>query len=127
MNSAYVYLQLYRLFDTNTPLPVDCGKLCDCACCKGEGSGMFLFPGEKEVFKLLNPNGFEIEPQLIAAQYNYYFHIGRFADAEKTLDYLDVKFADSFIFQPQGKPVPVRAFISNQRRVLEIVKRRVSE
>lgn len=88
----------------------------------------YLADAEKEgPRRRFMPNGFEIEPQLIAAQYNYYFHIGRFADAEKTLDYLDVKFADSFIFQPQGKPVSVRAFISNQRRVLEIVKRRVSE
>ena len=70
MNSAYVYLQLYRLFDTNTPLPVDCGKLCKSACCKGEGSGMFLFPGEKEVYKLLNPNGFKIEMSDLEYDYN---------------------------------------------------------
>lgn len=61
MNSAYVYLQLYRLFDTNTPLKVDCGKLCDGACCRGDDSGMFLFPGELSVYKLLNPEGFRVE------------------------------------------------------------------
>ncbi|MCH5212423.1 MAG: hypothetical protein J1G06_05370 [Oscillospiraceae bacterium] len=61
MNSAYIYLQLYRMFDENTPIPVDCGKLCNAACCSGDDSGMFLFPGEKEVFKLLKPSGFRIE------------------------------------------------------------------
>lgn len=61
MNSAYVYLQLYKMFDNNTPLSVDCGKLCDSACCKGDDCGMFLFPGEAAVYKLLKPEGFRIE------------------------------------------------------------------
>lgn len=55
MNSAYVYLQLYKLFDAQTPLKVDCGELCGGACCKGSG-GMYLFPGEKKVYDLLNPS-----------------------------------------------------------------------
>lgn len=61
MNSAYVYLQLYRLFDNVTPLPVDCGKLCGSVCCSGDDSGMFLFPGEASVYKLLKPEGFKID------------------------------------------------------------------
>ena len=61
MNSAYVYLQLYRMFDSNTPIPADCGKLCSPACCSGDDAGMFLFPGEIEVYKLLRPEGFRIE------------------------------------------------------------------
>lgn len=61
MNSAYVYLQLYKMFDSRTPLPADCGKLCDAACCSGEDSGMFLFPGEAAVYRLLKPEGFRIE------------------------------------------------------------------
>ena len=36
--------------------------------------------------KRFMPNGYEIVPQLVAAQYNYHFHIGHFAEAEKTLD-----------------------------------------
>ena len=59
MNTAYVYLQLYKLFDSSTPLSVDCGQLCKRACCKGEG-GMYLFPGEKKVYELLNPNWIKI-------------------------------------------------------------------
>lgn len=61
MNSAYIYLQIYRLFDTHTPLAVDCGQLCGGACCEGDDSGMFLFPGERAVYNLLKPEGFRIE------------------------------------------------------------------
>lgn len=70
MNGAYVYLQLYRLFDTNTPLTVDCGQLCDGACCKGKDSGMFLFPGENKVFELLNPDNFKIEMSDLTYEFN---------------------------------------------------------
>ena len=61
MNAAYVYLQLYRLFDTVTPVAADCGGLCGKACCKGDDSGMLLFPGEEEVFSLLRPDWITIE------------------------------------------------------------------
>ena len=70
MNSAYIYLQLYRLFDNTTPLKVDCGKLCDAACCSGDDSGMLLFPGEREVYKLLKPDGFRIEMSDLTYSYN---------------------------------------------------------
>ncbi len=56
MNTAYVYLQLYKLFDNITPIRADCGKLCGKACCRGKDSGMYLFPGEKKVFDLLTPD-----------------------------------------------------------------------
>lgn len=74
--------------------------------------------------KRFMPNGFEIEPQLVVAQYNYYFHTGRFPEAEKCLDYLHAQFGGSFIFEPQGKPVAIVDFIAGQRRVLEIVMRK---
>lgn len=61
MNSAYVYLQLYKLFDKRTPLNIDCGKLCNSACCKNDDCGMYLFPGESNVYKLLNPDWISIE------------------------------------------------------------------
>ena len=61
MNSAYLYLQLYRLFDDITPVPADCGGLCNKACCRGDDSGMYLFPGEEDVYKLLNPDWMRIE------------------------------------------------------------------
>lgn len=70
------------------------------------------------------PNGYEIEPQLVTAQYNYYFHIGKFEEARKTLDYLSAKFGGSFVFQPQGKSLPIADFVAAQRRVLEIVRRK---
>lgn len=61
MNAAYVYLQLYRLFDNVTPIKGDCGKLCRKACCSGDDAGMYLFPGEKKVYELLNPKWAKIE------------------------------------------------------------------
>ncbi len=70
MNTAYIYLQLYRLFDEITPVPVDCGKLCGKACCKGDDSGMFLFPGEKEVFSLLNPDWMTVEKTDFTYEHN---------------------------------------------------------
>ena len=70
MNSAYIYLQIYRRFDNNTPIKADCGNLCNSVCCSGDDSGMFLFPGEKEVFKLIKPKGFRIEYSDLTYNYN---------------------------------------------------------
>lgn len=74
----------------------------------------------------LLPNGYEILPQLVAAQYNYFFHTGRLEEAEKTLGYLGAKHGGGFLFQPQGKPLSVAEFAARQREVLEIVKRKES-
>lgn len=70
MNIAYIYLQLYRLFDRSTPIKGDCGKLCQKACCEGEDSGMYLFPGEDAVFRLLNPDWAKIEKSDFTYIYN---------------------------------------------------------
>ena len=71
MNTAYLYLQLYKLFDNATPTPVDCGELCQKACCNGDNdSGMLLFPGEYEVFKLLEPDWAKIEKTDMTYNYN---------------------------------------------------------
>lgn len=67
MNAAYIYLQLYRLFDNVTPLRFDCGKLCNRACCDGEDSGMYLFPGEQKVYELLSADWSKIE----ASEFSY--------------------------------------------------------
>ena len=61
MNIEYVYLQLYRLFDSSTPIKADCGKLCGKRCCSGEDCGMYLFPGEEKVYKLLEPDWAKVE------------------------------------------------------------------
>lgn len=74
MKSAYIYLQIYKLFDRSTPLPIDCGKYCGGACCKGDDeSGMYLFPGEKEVFRLIKPEGFTV----LESSFEYDFNGGR--------------------------------------------------
>lgn len=70
MNSAYVYLQLYRLFDKITPIKADCGKLCGKACCKGDDCGMYLFPGEKSVYKLLSPDWARVEESDLVYSFN---------------------------------------------------------
>ena len=70
MNSAYIYLQLYRLFDNHTPVKADCGKICDKACCRGDDCGMYLFPGEKKVFDMLKPKWAKIEKSDFSYKYN---------------------------------------------------------
>ena len=70
MNSAYAYLQIYRLFDDITPIKADCGKLCNKACCKGEDCGMYLFPGEKKVYDMLKPEWAKIEYSDFTYKYN---------------------------------------------------------
>ncbi len=69
MNSAYAYLQLYRMFDECTPIPTDCGKYCDKACCRGDDCGMYLFPGEKKVFEMLKPDWSELS--ISDLEYNF--------------------------------------------------------
>ena len=63
MNLHDFYTKAYQLFESVTPLPVDCGKLCSNACCKSEDdeAGMYLFPGEDVMFSPL-PSGMQIIP-----------------------------------------------------------------
>ena len=43
-----LYDKIFELLDDLTPLTVDCGLLCEGACCKGDDStGMLLFPHEE--------------------------------------------------------------------------------
>lgn len=70
MNAAYVYLQIYKLFDNCTPVKADCGSLCDSLCCKGDDSGMYLFPGEKKVYDLLEPDWVSIKKSDFKYSYN---------------------------------------------------------
>lgn len=54
MNCKDFYSYIYKLTENVTPLPVDCGQLCDGSCCKGdEDTGMYLFPGEKVMYENL--------------------------------------------------------------------------
>lgn len=59
-----IYTYCYRLLEEVTPLPVDCGALCEAACCQSpeeEEMGMYLFPGEEVMFSKCPPY-FRIEP-----------------------------------------------------------------
>ena len=45
-----MYNKIFKILGEHTPLTVDCGVLCDKACCKGdENTGMILFPYEESV------------------------------------------------------------------------------
>ena len=50
MEAYKLYSYLYSLIDEVTPLKVDCGALCDGACCKGDDAGMYLFPHEEVMY-----------------------------------------------------------------------------
>ncbi len=54
MHISKLYKSIYDFYGDTTPLPFDCGKLCGGACCESdenEETGMYLFPGEEELFK----------------------------------------------------------------------------
>jgi len=56
------YEYIYRKLNNRTPVKGDCGMLCNGRCCSDEeceGLGMYLFPGEEEMF--INESGFEID------------------------------------------------------------------
>lgn len=54
MNYKDFYSEIYRITEKVTPLAIDCGGLCNGSCCKGdEDAGMYLFPGEKVMYKTL--------------------------------------------------------------------------
>lgn len=47
------YGKIYKMLEKVTPLSIDCGQLCDGACCEvtDEITGMYLFPGEDVMYK----------------------------------------------------------------------------
>ena len=44
-----ILLRARRMLAEVTPVMGDCGQLCEAACCRG-GDGMWLFPGEAELY-----------------------------------------------------------------------------
>ena len=62
MNKKLLYLKAYRLLNNSTPLKLDCGTLCNAACCEGdEDTGMYLFPGEEVMYES-KPDFLTIKP-----------------------------------------------------------------
>ena len=49
------YNSIYTVLGDLTPLKGDCGRACNKACCEGDkdGDGMYLFPGEEEMYTSL--------------------------------------------------------------------------
>ena len=57
-NNIMRYNRAYAEIGAKTPIPADCGKLCDARCCKGDNHcGMIVFPGEEQI---LSAHGFPI-------------------------------------------------------------------
>ena len=49
-----MYKKIFEIMGKLTPLTVDCGVLCGCACCKGdERTGMRLFPFEESELNVI--------------------------------------------------------------------------
>jgi hypothetical protein len=62
MDKKHLYSISYRRLQDSTPLRLDCGTLCNKACCEGdENTGMYLFPGE-EIMYQANPDFLTIKP-----------------------------------------------------------------
>ncbi len=56
LKAEQLYKSIYQFWCDTTPLFGDCGTLCNKACCESddthdEETGMYLFPGEKALFK----------------------------------------------------------------------------
>ncbi|MBR6729395.1 MAG: hypothetical protein IKL80_04455 [Clostridia bacterium] len=67
MHISKIYKEIYKRFDSVTPLHVDCGELCDKLCCRGDDeSGMYLFPGEARLF--YGNKNFSVLPTDLAVQ-----------------------------------------------------------
>ena len=48
-----LYEKIFKILGNHTPLNVDCGILCECACCKGQDNiGMLLFPHEESTLSI---------------------------------------------------------------------------
>ena len=49
--SERTWRAIYRLLDRVSPVPYDCGTLCDAACCcaGGDEMGIYLLPGEEKL------------------------------------------------------------------------------
>ena len=72
MNRLLLYKKAYRMLNNHTPLKLDCGVLCDKACCKTPindidstnnlKKGMLLFPGEEMLFEKTSDEWFDIIP-----------------------------------------------------------------
>ncbi len=63
MQATKIYEEAYRLLEHVTPLKVDCGLLCSGACCvsEDEEAGMYLYPGERSMYKNVQTPWLRIE------------------------------------------------------------------
>jgi hypothetical protein len=57
VTKSELYEKAYEMLEKTTPLLTDCGELCNRACCitTEEDLGMYLFPGEEEMYEGEHP------------------------------------------------------------------------
>ena len=69
-----IYKKAYSIIGNLTPIPADCGQLCNKACCKGdEDTGMYLFPFEELMLK-------NTEDWLNISKSDFNYTLDRYAD-----------------------------------------------
>lgn len=70
-----MYEMAYEVLENLTPIPADCGSLCDKACCRVEEdiTGMYLFPEENIMYRDMPPYA-----KLYDTDFEYDY--GRYAD-----------------------------------------------
>lgn len=69
-----IYKKAYAIIGNLTPIPADCGELCDKRCCKGDdGEGMYLFPFEELMMK-------NTEDWLDISKSDFNYTLDRYAD-----------------------------------------------
>jgi len=67
-----LYSDAWSRLEGITPLPFDCGKLCEKSCCGGsENDGMLLFPGEEFLYDGTDMEWFHIKDSNIALPDGY--------------------------------------------------------
>jgi hypothetical protein len=67
-----LYTRVWKKLDKITPLPIDCGKLCDKKCCCGsDQDGMLLFPGEELMYQNMDSDWFLIKDSNITLSNGY--------------------------------------------------------
>lgn len=72
MDAYKIYSQAYKMLENLTAVPVDCGMLCDKACCKdnfssdsSDEAGMYLYYGEEIMLRKRN------DFQIVYSDFNY--------------------------------------------------------
>lgn len=102
-----LYDNLRKRLENLTPLPFDCGRLCDGACCKGdEESGMYLFPFE-ERFYIGNDNFKITKSDLLYSDGKNVLHIACIGPCKRCERPISCMIFPLIPYYKKGSPVKV--------------------